>query len=59
MRFVLLTITLPPHPRLQRITSARRPRTLVASREIGREWYDAGASLALVVPSVIVPQESN
>jgi RES domain-containing protein len=59
MRFFLYAITLPNRPRLQRQTAARQPRTLAASQSIGRAWIETGAAVALVVPSVIVPQEAN
>ena len=59
MRFVLCTIELPPRARLTRHDGERPPRTFGASQEIGRRWLDAGRTLALVVPSVIVPHERN
>ena len=59
MRFLLYAITLPTRPRLERVSPTRRPRTLAGSQGAGRAWIDAGAALALVVPSVIVPQEAN
>ena len=59
MRFVLCTIELPPRTRLTRHDSERPPRAFAASQEIGRRWLHGGRTLALVVPSVIVPQEAN
>lgn len=59
MRFLLYPITLPSRVRLRRLTPARSPRTFAASQEQGRSWLADGDSLALVVPSVIVRQESN
>ncbi len=59
MRFILCAITLPPRPRLERLSASRRPPTLTASQAAGRAWMDAGSALALVVPSIIVPQETN
>lgn len=59
MRFVLFALRLPPRPRIERIAPTGRPRSLSASTKIGADWFEAGTSLALVVPSVIVPQESN
>jgi RES domain-containing protein len=59
MRFLLFTITLPSRLRVQRRGGGPPPNSLGASQEIGRAWLDDGAALALVVPSVIVPQESN
>lgn len=58
MRFLLLEITLPARPRLQRYAVARAPAP-EASRRAGRAWLEQGTDLALVVPSLIVPQESN
>jgi RES domain-containing protein len=56
--FLLYEITLPKRARL-REASLRRPQPVSSARRAGREWLDDGKSLALVVPSVIVPQESN
>ena len=58
MRFLLYAITLPTRARLQRQAGARRTSS-ESSQEIGRAWADDGKALALVVPSVIVPQETN
>jgi RES domain-containing protein len=60
MRFLLYTITLPRGARVRR--HAKSPSgspAPTAGREIGRAWLEAGQALALVVPSVIVPQEAN
>jgi RES domain-containing protein len=59
MHFLLYAITLPPRVRLQRHAQAGLQRARRPSREIGRAWIDGGAALALVVPSVLVPQETN
>lgn len=59
MRFLLLTITLPPRPRLTRYRRARAPRSLASSQEVGSAWAADGRALALIVPSVIVRQERN
>jgi RES domain-containing protein len=62
MRFLLYAITLPRGVRMERYGShprSRRTRASVSSREVGRAWLDAGETLALIVPSVIVPQETN
>jgi RES domain-containing protein len=59
MRFLLLTLALPARIRLRRPGGSRPPRSLDASQDVGRAWLDEGATLALVVPSVIVPQEAN
>lgn len=59
MRFVLCTIELPARARLTRHDSERPPRAFGASQEIGRRWLDGGRTLALVVPSVVVPHETN
>jgi RES domain-containing protein len=37
----------------------RTPRGLLATQAIGDEWLASGHALALAVPSVIVPDESN
>jgi RES domain-containing protein len=57
MQFLLYAITLPARVRVQRY--ARRTRVSAASQNVGRAWIEEGAALALVVPSVIVPQETN
>ena len=57
MRFLLYAIRLPKRSRLQRRPPGRR--LPIRSQEIGGAWLDAGETLALVVPSVIVPQETN
>jgi RES domain-containing protein len=57
MRFLLYAITLPTRARLQRQEAVRHGSS--ASQEIGRAWVHDGKALALVVPSVIVPQETN
>lgn len=60
MRFVLITLSLPPRVQLHRYAKKAAPATLAESQEIGRARFaDARPPLALVVPSVIVPQESN
>jgi RES domain-containing protein len=59
MRFVLCTIELPPRVRLARHYGERPPQAFGTSQEIGRRWLHSGRTLALVVPSVIVPHEAN
>ncbi|HVS24374.1 MAG TPA: RES family NAD+ phosphorylase [Gammaproteobacteria bacterium] len=59
LRFVLFTLELPGRARLRRHAGAEAPRSLAASQEAARAWLDGGEELALVVPSVIVPQEKN
>ncbi len=59
MRFQLWTIRLPSRPRLSRYRGSRAPRTLAASQKAGASWLVEGEALALLVPSVIVPQERN
>lgn len=56
MRFLLCEIELPARARRQR---QREPCTPRESREAGRAWLDAGRTLVLAVPSVIVPEEAN
>jgi RES domain-containing protein len=58
MQFLLYAITLPKRARVQRYTR-RRAGARANSQERGRAWLDEGSALALVVPSVIVPQEMN
>lgn len=58
MRFLLYAITLPTRTRVQREARARRQPSQ-STQEIGRAWAGDGTALALVVPSVIVPQEAN
>jgi RES domain-containing protein len=59
LRFVLLTLALPGRAKLHRHAAARPPRSIGASQETGRAWLEEGDALALVVPSLIVPQEKN
>src|SRR5690606_2588609 len=59
MRFFLYALELPSRPRIDRQSVTKRPRTLAASQGIGRTWIDKGSAVALVVPSVVVPQEAN
>lgn len=59
LRFVLFTLELPDRPKLRRHAGMRPPRSLEASQQAGRTWLDDGETLALVVPSQIVPQEKN
>lgn len=59
MRFLLFTIALPKRPRLERHDPKRAHPSLEASQHIGRRWIDSAGALALVVPSVLVPQETN
>ena len=58
MQFLLYAITLPKRARVQRYTRGRAG-ARAKSQERGRAWLDDGSALALVVPSVIVPQETN
>jgi RES domain-containing protein len=37
----------------------RAPLALESSQEVGRTWLETDATLALVVPSVVVSQEVN
>ena len=59
MRFLLYTIELPPRARVARHPGERAPPSLEASQEVGREWFLGGKTLALAVPSAIVPREAN
>jgi RES domain-containing protein len=59
MRFVLITLDLPARAKVERHSGARPPRMLAASQDVGGAWLDGGDGLALVVPSVLVPQEKN
>ena len=59
MRFVLITLELPARARVERHSGARPPRSLAASQGVGGAWLGGGDGLALVVPSVLVPQEKN
>jgi len=59
LRFVLLTLELPARFKADLHAGARPPRALPASQRIGGAWLEGGAHLALVVPSVLVPQEKN
>ena len=59
MRFELCTIELPARARVTRHDGASAPRALGSSQGIGRRWVEESGTLALIVPSVLVPQESN
>lgn len=59
MRFVLFTIGLPRRMRLTRYDGERPPRAFDASQDAGRRWLEGRGTLAFVVPSVIVPRETN
>jgi RES domain-containing protein len=59
LAFVLMTLELPARAQVRRRADARPPRSLAASQEAGNAWVDDGEALALVVPSLIVPQEKN
>lgn len=59
LRFVLCTIELPARAGVTRSGAERPPRSLRASQELGRRWIEDNGTLALVVPSAIVPQETN
>jgi RES domain-containing protein len=62
MRFLLYQITLPRRARLKRHGeefASNYPHLPASGQEAGRAWLDDGTELALVVPSVVVPQEAN
>lgn len=59
MRFVLITLELPARAKVERHSAKTPPRLLAASQDVGGAWLDGGDGLALVVPSVLVPQEKN
>lgn len=59
LHFMLLTLELPGRVKLHRHSGARPPRSIGTSQETGRVWLEKGDTLALVVPSLIVPQEKN
>jgi RES domain-containing protein len=59
MHFVLITLELPAKAKVERHTAARPPRVLEQSQDAGAAWLEGGDGLALVVPSVLVPQEKN
>jgi RES domain-containing protein len=59
LRFVLVTLELPGRFKVERHSGARPPRALAESQHVGGTWLERGAHLALVVPSVLVPQEKN
>jgi RES domain-containing protein len=57
MSFLLYAIKLPSRARLRRHGEPRA--SLRSCQDVGRAWIDDGSALALVVPSVLVPQEKN
>jgi RES domain-containing protein len=56
MSFLLYEVTLPPRPRLLRVSGEMASGS---RQETGLRWFEDARALALVVPSVIVPQEAN
>jgi RES domain-containing protein len=58
MQFLLYELTLPRRTRMQHRSSPHE-HSLAGTQEAGREWLQACEALALVVPSVIIPQETN
>lgn len=63
MRFLIYEITLPKGTRSQHYDGPahlwRRRRPPTESQDAGRAWLAEGTALALIVPSVIIPQEAN
>lgn len=59
MRFALLTLRLPTGSTTTQLPAKRRVRSIATSQRIGDAWAADGRTLALAVPSVIVPQELN
>ncbi len=63
MHFLIYEITLPKGVRLKRYDGPmhvwRQAQPSSSSQEAGRAWLTDGKTLGFVVPSVIVPQETN
>lgn len=62
MRFLLYAITLPAKARLRRHADdapGHRLPSVAASRALGGAWLDEAATLGLIVPSIIVPRDTN
>jgi RES domain-containing protein len=63
LHFLLYEITLPKSARLQEYKGPesvwRKSGSPQITQEVGREWLAEGQTLALIVPSVIVPHETN
>jgi len=59
MYFELCTIALPTRARVTRHDEDRPPRSLDVGQDIGRRWVQEIGTLAFVVPSALVPHESN
>src|SRR5690606_8584090 len=61
MRFLLYEITLPRNAKTTPLpaTARSRSRSLQTTQAAGHAWLSDGKSLALLAPSLIVPQESN
>ena len=55
---LLVLLDIPESLPLER-TSGWAPSDIAASRRIGDEWIEAGASPVLQVPSVLVPRQNN
>ncbi|HEV7786886.1 MAG TPA: RES family NAD+ phosphorylase [Thermoanaerobaculia bacterium] len=63
LRFMMYEISLPDDIKVERYEGParlwRHQRPTSATQAIGDDWVARGSSLALAVPSVIIPQESN
>ena len=55
--YVKIEIDVPDELAVERV--AALPRTAAAMLELGARWYESGATVALLVPSVIVVEEHN
>ena len=55
---LLVLVQIPKKVRIER-TAGWAPADLAASRRIGDEWIESGASAVLEVPSVLIPRQRN
>jgi RES domain-containing protein len=55
--YLKIPIDIPDAVKLDRLENL--PRDDEAAEEIGSRWYSTGKTLGLLVPSVIIPEESN
>lgn len=64
-RYVMISATLPKSTRVERVAAGELPadwRSFAAREQlqaIGSDWARRGSSAVLVVPSVVIPSESN
>ena len=64
-RYLMIPAMLPRELKIDRVAPAqvpadwREPRAREQLQKIGRDWVSRGSSAVLIVPSVVIPSESN